>query len=169
MRQKIRILSLVLVLVLCAGVMAACGSSDQEDAGESSSVSDTETVTAGEEGTDQEEQEEADAASFTVAEVTAIAGDGTLTLTLCEPADPDSAGSNELTSYASLDLSQFQLSEETETYTVQDGTTVDEADNGTFTPASAEDIAVGDTLVIYTDADGQDAIVIYPQQAMTAA
>lgn len=167
MRQKIRILGLVLVLVLCAGMMAACGSSDQEDAGESSSVSDTETVTDGDEETDQEEM--VDAASFTVAEVTAISEDGTLTLTLYEPSDPDSAGSNALTSYASLDLSQFQPSEETETYTVQEETTVDEADNGTFTPASAEDIAVGDTLVIYTDEDGQDTIVLYPHQDMTAA
>ena len=92
-------------------------------------------MTDGDEETDQEEV--VDAASFTVAEVTAIAEDGTLTLTLCEPADPDSTGSNALTSYANLDLSHFQLSEEA---------TVDEANNGTFTPASAEDIAVGDTL-----------------------
>lgn len=101
-------------------------------------------MTDGDEETDQEEV--VDAASFTVAEVTAIAEDGTLTLPLCEPADPNSTGSKELTSYASLDLSHFQLSEETETYTVQEETTVDEANNGTFTPASAEDIAVGDTL-----------------------
>lgn len=170
MRKKFRTLALALALVMCAGLMTECGSSDDGSTSEDSSLSDTQETTDSE--TEEESQDTqtslADTAAFTVAEVSQVAEDGTLTLILYEPTDSESTDSSDLTSYADLDLSQFQRSEETQTYTPQDSITVDEADNGTLTPASLQDIAVGDTLVIYTDEEGNDAIVLYPQQSMTA-
>ena len=100
-----------------------------------------------------EETEDPDAAdedALQIAEVTAIADDGTLSMTLYTLTE----GAEEPTDYAAIDMSLYEAGTETAEYLP------DERD-GELTEATAADIAVGDMLAFYKTEDGTNAIAIY--------
>lgn len=97
-----------------------------------------------------------------VAEVTAVNTDGSLTL-LEYVAAEDLA----LEDYTAVDLTQFTPGEITSEYRIPDDSLIYLAENGEMTELTADQIAVGDMLVIYTDDSAVTNILVYPPKAET--
>ena len=165
--------ALALALALCGGLLAGCGSGDAEESEPvSSSVEESETVDDGTEPSeslaDETVQESASmedadgetASSDVVGVVSAIAEDGTVTLSLYQLA---AAGADDtITDYANVALDNYEDSGETQDYDLSAAAVLQSAADGVLTDALLEDIAVGDTLILYTTADGGTGVVIYP-------
>lgn len=98
-----------------------------------------------------------DEAADIIAEVTAVNEDGTLELSIYEILDD----TIEITDYASVDLTNYYDSYITEPYTIADDTVIAVAAEGVLTETTSEEIMAGDILLIYTDEDAVENIVIY--------
>ncbi len=106
----------------------------------------------------EDEGEETTAIEATVAEVTAIT-DGTLTLTTYTLTE---AGADyEITDAASVDFSNYEISSETEEYTIDSDAVIYVSEDGALAESDSAAIVVGDKLVIYNDSDDVITIVIY--------
>ncbi len=104
------------------------------------------------------ESEETTAIEAKVAEVTAIT-DGTLTLTTYTLTE---AGADyEITDAASVDFTNYEVSSETEKYTIDSAAVIYVSEDGTLAESDSTAIVVGDKLVIYNDSDDVITIVIY--------
>lgn len=95
-----------------------------------------------------------------VGKVTEILEDGTLVLDLYKLTD--AAADYTITDYANVKLDNYTSSGETRAVGFGEDVTIQTAQNGTLTDAQAGDIAVGDTLVIYTTESGGTAVAVYP-------
>lgn len=95
-----------------------------------------------------------------VAEVHAIAEDGTWTLYIYALSS-DAAG-YEITDYAAVELDHYTYAFDTLEYAPAETTMIQFASEGSLTDGSAADVAVGDMVVIYTDAEGNEVIAVYP-------
>ena len=103
--------------------------------------------------------------SETVAEVKALNDDGSLELAYYELSDDEA--DYEIADYASVELSNYAALDETATYVIGDTAVVYEVIDGTLTEATADDITVGDMLVIYTDTSGITNIAVYHTEQET--
>ena len=103
--------------------------------------------------------------SETIAEVKALNDDGSLELTYYELSDD--AADYEITDYASVELSNYTALDETVTCEIGNTTVVYEVTDGALTESTADDITVGDMLVIYTDTSGITNIAVYHTEQET--
>lgn len=103
--------------------------------------------------------------TYTVAEVTAVNEDGSLTL-LNYVSIEDSL-EYIIDDYAAVDFTQFASDEITSEYVIPDGSMVYLAENGELTEYTADHIIAGDMLVIYTDDSDVTNIVVYPAETET--
>ncbi len=97
--------------------------------------------------------------SDVIAEVTAIE-DSTLTLTLYGAISEDTT----ISDYANVDMTLYEATETTETYTFDGTEYLYIASDGALTEATSEDVAVGDVLIFYTDESDLPTITIYPAE-----
>lgn len=169
MKKHMKFVALSMALILCLGLLSACSSGD-DGAAATDEVTETEEPVETSEVTETEEPVETDAAEETdpgdgatdedtlqIAEVTAIAEDGTLSMTLYTLIE----GAEEPSDYADIDMSVFEAGTETAEYLPDETVQIYVASDGTLTEATAADIAVGDMLAFYKTEDGTDAIAIY--------
>ncbi len=103
--------------------------------------------------------ESATASSDLVVKVTDIADDGTLTLAIYELSA--SAAGYTITDYAAAELDNFVDAQRTQALSIDDSVIIEAAQDGKLTDAAFEDIAVGDMLIIYDNAEGHTAVAIY--------
>lgn len=180
MKKHIKFTALALALILCLGMLTACSSGEDDstvtDSVESEEPTETNEVTESEEPTETDDAEETDPADETedpadetedpdaadedalqIAEVTAIADDGTLSMTLYTLTE----GAEEPTDYAAIDMSLYEAGTETAEYLPDETVQIYVAADGELTEATAADIAVGDMLAFYKTEDGTNAIAIY--------
>ena len=173
MKKHMKFTALALALVLCLGMLTACSSGEEDSAGtdpvESEEPTETNEVTESEEPTETDDEEETDPVEETedpdaadedalqIAEVTAIADDGTLSMTLYTLTE----GAEEPTDYAAIDMSLYEAGTETAEYLPDETVQIYVAADGELTEATAADIAVGDMLAFYKTEDGTNAIAIY--------
>lgn len=111
------------------------------------------------EDTATETTEETQTSAFLAAEVTAVNEDGSLTLLHYISTD-DTA----IDDYGAVDFTQFAPDETTSEYEIPDDSLIYLAENGELNELNADQIAVGDMLVIYTDDSGVTNIVVYPPE-----
>lgn len=170
-RKSAALLALALSLALCGGLLAGCSSGDDTQPSQTVSAvpeeSEEPAVTqepeqsddTGDDAAEEEESGQDGAAGELVAQVTGVAEDGTLTLAVYELTQE--AAGYVITDHAAVELGNYQDSGVSQTYLPQETDTVQAASDGLLTSAAAEDIAVGDMVVIYADAAGNQIIVIY--------
>lgn len=94
----------------------------------------------------------------TVAEVTAI-GDGSFTLSVYSLTEE--GADYVITDAAAVELANYEASSETEEISVDSSWIVQIVEDGAVTEGTSDGIAVGDVIVIYTDADGIENVVVY--------
>lgn len=97
-----------------------------------------------------------------IAKVTGVA-ESTLSLTLY--ASIDSAGGEPITDAASIELSNYVETTETEEYTLAAETVVKECSNETVSDIEPSEIAEGDMLAVYTDENGVEVVMVYRDEA----
>ena len=97
-----------------------------------------------------------------MSQVTAVGEDGSLTVSQYQrKADAEDGA---ITDYAAVDLEQYEDTGVSRELTISDTAIIQVAENGTLSDALAEDIAVGDMLIVYTDDTGTQVVVIYPAE-----
>ena len=144
MKKHMKFTALALALILCLGLLSACSTGGEDSAATDPAESEEPAVTddaAGSETPDEPDpaEEPAEDDALEIAEVTAIADDGTLSMTLYTLTE----GAEQPTDYAAIDMDLYVASD------------------GTLTAATAADISVGDMLAFYKTEDGGNAIAIY--------
>ena len=144
MKKHMKFTALALALILCLGLLSACST------GKDDSTAATDPA---------EEPAEDDA--LEIAEVTAIADDGTLSMTLYTLTE----GAEQPTDYAAIDMDLYVAGTETAEYLPDESVQIYVASDGALTAATAADIAVGDMLAFYKTEDGGNAIAIYHHAA----
>ena len=122
-------------------------------------------VTAGEDGVQEIillTDGAAQSGEASVSQVTALGEDGSLTVSQYQrKADAEDGA---ITDYAAVDLEQYEDTGVSRELTISDTAIIQVAENGTLSDALAEDIAVGDMLIVYTDDTGTQVVVIYPAE-----
>ena len=106
---------------------------------------------------DPEAELPAENRTILVAELTEIAEDGSMTILPYAPVDEELS----IEDYANVDFSAFAAGEESETLTLSDGVLFQVALDGELTDADESALTLGSMLVIVTDDDGSQTIVIY--------
>lgn len=168
MKKHMKFTALALALVICLGMLSACSSGEDDAAvtdpaeSEEPVVTDDAAESAAPEDTDPADEtdpaeEPAEEDALQIAEVTAIADDGTLSMTLYTLTE----GAEEPTDYAAIDMDLYVAGTDTAEYLPDDTVQIYLASDGTLTAATAADIAVGDMLAFYKTEDGANAIAIY--------
>ena len=152
MKKHMKFTALALALILCLGLLSAC-STGKDD---STAVTDDAAESAEPEETDPAEEPAEDDA-LEIAEVTVIADDGTLSMTLYTLTE----GAEQPTDYAAIDMDLYVAGTETAEYLPDESVQIYVASDGALTAATAADIAVGDMLAFYKTEDGGNAIAIY--------
>ena len=161
--------ALALALILCLGLLSACSTGGEDSAATDPAESEEPAVT--DDAAESAEPEETDAAesetpdetdpaeddALEIAEVTAIADDGTLSMTLYTLTE----GAEQPTDYAAIDMDLYVAGTDTAEYLPDESVQIYVASDGTLTAATAADIAVGDMLAFYKTEDGGNAIAIY--------
>lgn len=160
--KHMKFTALALALILCLGLLSACSTGkDDSTAATDPAESDTPAVTddAGSETPDETDpaEEPAEDDALEIAEVTAIADDGTLSMTLYTLTE----GAEQPTDYAAIDMDLYVAGTDTAEYLPDESVQIYVASDGTLTAATAADIAVGDMLAFYKTEDGGNAIAIY--------
>lgn len=169
MKKYVKFIAIALSLALCLGMLSAC-SSGEEDSAETDPVESEEPVvtdgaeesevpeeTEKPEVTGEPTEEPAEETALQIAEVTAIADDGTLSMTLYTLTE----GAEEPSDYAAIDMSLYEAGTETAEYLPDETVQIYVAADGELSEAAAADIAVGDMLAFYKTDDGTNAIAIY--------
>lgn len=162
MKKHMKFTTLALALILCLGLLSACSTGkDDSTAATDPAASDMPAVTddAGNETPDTTDpaEEPAEDDALEIAEVTAIADDGTLSMTLYTLTE----GAEQPTDYAAIDMDLYVAGTDTAEYLPDESVQIYAASDGTLTAATAADIAVGDMLAFYKTEDGGNAIAIY--------
>ena len=162
MKKHMKFTALALALILCLGLLSACSTGkDDSTAATDPAESDTPAVTddAGSETPDETDpaEEPAEDDALEIAEVTAIADDGTLSMTLYTLTE----GAEQPTDYAAIDMDLYVAGTDTAEYLPDESGQIYVASDGTLTAATAADIAVGDMLAFCKTEDGGNAIAIY--------
>lgn len=106
---------------------------------------------------DPEAELPAENRTILVAELTEIAEDGSMTILPYAPVDEELS----IEDYANVDFSAFAAGEESEPLTLSDGVLFQVALDGELTDADESALTLGSMLVIVTDEDGTQTIVIY--------
>ena len=175
--RRLRALSLSLGLVLCFGLFAGCSSQDSSTSQDPSSevtestdpsedpseaVSDTTDTADDGTGEDTTSGTSGDTSGVTdvVGQVTAVDGSTVSIQVYSAPEGTD------IESYASVDMSQYSATEETDEVDLTDAT-IGLAQDGALDSADASQIAVGDMLLLSYDVDTGELLqaVIYPQDS----
>ena len=102
-----------------------------------------------------------------VAEVADVNDDGTLSLILFTLSED--ASDYVISDYAAVELDKYCATETTEEYTIPDDCVISLAEDSVLTETTSDEIAVGDTLIIYTDEDGITNIAVYHAEEDTTA
>lgn len=173
MKKHMKFTALALALILCLGLLSACSTGDDDSAATDPAESEEPAVT--DDAAESAEPEETDAAesetpdetdpaeepaeddALEIAEVTAIADDGTLSMTLYTLTE----GAEQPTDYAAIDMDLYVAGTDTAEYLPDESVQIYVASDGALTAATAADIAVGDMLAFYKTEDGGNAIAIY--------
>ena len=142
MKKHMKFTALALALILCLGLLSAC-STGKDDSTAATDPAESETP--------------AEDDALEIAEVTAIADDGTLSMTLYTLTE----GAEQPTDYAAIDMDLYVAGTETAEYLPDESVQIYVASDGALTAATAADIAVGDMLAFYKTEDGGNAIAIY--------
>lgn len=174
MKKHMKFTALALALILCLGLLSAC-STGKDDSTAATDPAESETPAVTDDAAESAEPEETDAAesetpdttdpaeepaeddALEIAEVTAIADDGTLSMTLYTLTE----GAEQPTDYAAIDMDLYVAGTDTAEYLPDESVQIYVASDGTLTAATAADIAVGDMLAFYKTEDGGNAIAIY--------
>ena len=151
MKKHMKFTALALALILCLGLLSACSTGGDDSAATDPAESETPAVT------DDAAEEPAEDDALEIAEVTAIADDGTLSMTLYTLTE----GAEQPTDYAAIDMDLYVAGTETAEYLPDESVQIYVASDGALTAATAADIAVGDMLAFYKTEDGGNAIAIY--------
>lgn len=164
MKKHMKFTALALALILCLGLLSACstGKDDStavtDDAAESAEPEETDAAAESETpDTTDPAEEPAEDDALEIAEVTVIADDGTLSMTLYTLTE----GAEQPTDYAAIDMDLYVAGTETAEYLPDESVQIYVASDGALTAATAADIAVGDMLAFYKTEDGGNAIAIY--------
>lgn len=167
--RRLRALTMALGLVFCFGLFAGCSSQDSEDSpapsqdvseSPSPSPAPSDEPSEATDGTDGSTNDNTSGVTDVVGRVTAV--DGT-TATIQVYSAPENA---DIESYASVDMSQYSATEETDEVDLTDAM-IGLARDGALDSADASQIAVGDMLLLSYDADTGELLqaVIYPQSS----
>lgn len=197
--KKVKVIAGVTALVLALGILTACGQKQEEQMEDETQqqeelenaaqdvtaedelvenpaeednedIVDEEQTPEEEPMTDEEEQEHADEEAaekvISVAELTKIEDDGSLTVTLYgAQEDPASL----ITDYTDVDFTMFEGTEERETLELHEDMLFYLACDGALEQTDRTALAEGCMLLLITEADGTEVIVIYEPVADSAA
>ena len=150
MKKHMKFTALALALILCLGLLSACSTGGDDSAATDAAESETPDET-------DPAEEPAEDDALEIAEVTAIADDGTLSMTLYTLTE----GAEQPTDYAAIDMDLYVAGTDTAEYLPDESVQIYVASDGALTAATAADIAVGDMLAFYKTEDGGNAIAIY--------
>ena len=180
MKKKYAILAGVSAFALCFGLLTGCGKKNEEPQEEPEIIQEEtqaeheivddaiveETVQDGEEMPAQDgerESEDADAVpaeqTVLVAELTELAEDGSMHVVPFELADETADAAIE--DYANVDFSGYVAQEQVQELTLAEDAVFFLADNGELVEADAETLAVGCMLIVVTENNGVQFVVIY--------
>ena len=180
MQKKYAILAGVSAFALCFGLLTGCGKKNEEPQEEPEIIQEEtqaeheivddaiveETVQDGEEMPAQDgeqESEDADAVpaeqTVLVAELTELAEDGSMHVVPFELADETADAAIE--DYANVDFSGYVAQEQVQELTLAEDAVFFLADNGELVEADAETLAVGCMLIVVTENNGVQFVVIY--------
>ena len=180
MKKKYAILAGVSAFALCFGLLTGCGKKNEEPQEEPEIIQEEtqaeheivddaiveETVQDGEEmpaQDDEQESEDADAVpaeqTVLVAELTELAEDGSMHVVPFELADETADAAIE--DYANVDFSGYVAQEQVQELTLAEDAVFFLADNGELVEADAERLAVGCMLIVVTENNGVQFVVIY--------
>ena len=165
MKKHMKFTALALALILCLGLLSACSTGKDDSAAtdpreRGACVTDDAAGSETPDTTDPAEEPAEDDA-LEIAEVTAIADDGTLSMTLYTLTE----GAEQPTDYAAIDMDLYVAGTDTAEYLPDESVQIYVASDGALTAATAADIAVGDMLAFYKTEDGGNAIAIYHHAA----
>lgn len=119
---------------------------------------DTVIVTTGESGEQEFIIHPAQSSTeYKVGRVSSIEGEGSFMLAMYKANDENAT----IEDYANVDFSQYTARGNSTMYNVKEGTVISVAESGSLQEATAADIVEGDMLVIYTDAEGVNQVVVY--------
>lgn len=186
MNKKYAIIAGASALVLTLGLMTGC-SQKKEEVVEEEPIVEEETLveTAPEveiedeivieepvEGENEEVVEDPEAElpaeqTILVAELTEIAEDGSMTILPYELADETADAAIE--DFANVDFSAYLAGEEGEALVLAEDAVFQLAQDGELVEADASSLTVGSMLIVITDAEGNQSIVIYNPVADEAA
>ena len=181
MKKKYAILAGVSAFALCFGLLTGCGKKNEEPQEEPEIIQEEtqaeheivddaiveENVQDGEEMPAQDgeqESEDADAAvpaeqTVLVAELTELAEDGSMHVVPFELADETADAAIE--DYANVDFSGYVAQEQVQELALAEDAVFFLADNGELVEADAETLAVGCMLIVVTENNGVQFVVIY--------
>ena len=191
--KKYRIIAGASAAVLTLSLMTACGSKQEEPVQEEQPVVQEEIQTEApavqpevevqeqkpaetEQEAPTEEAEDSDVESelaapaqqtIEIAQLTEIAEDGAMTILPYAPADGGEILAME--DYANVDFGAYVAAEETEALELADQVMFQLAQDGELSEVDESALTVGSMLVILTDADGVQTIVIHNPVAEEAA
>jgi len=191
--KKYRIIAGASAAVLTLSLMTACGSKQEEPVQEEQPVvqeeiqteapavqpeveiqeqepAETEQEAPTEEAEDSNVESELAAPAqqtIEIAQLTEIAEDGAMTILPYAPADGGEILAME--DYANVDFGAYVAAEETEALELADQVMFQLAQDGELSEADESALTVGSMLVIITDADGVQTIVIHNPVAEEAA
>jgi len=191
--KKYRIIAGASAAVLTLSLMTACGSKQEEPVQEEQPVvqeeiqteapavqpeveiqeqepAETEQEAPTEEAEDSNVESELAAPAqqtIEIAQLTEIAEDGAMTILPYAPAD--GGGILAMEDYANVDFGAYVAAEETEALELADQVMFQLAQDGELSEADESALTVGSMLVIITDADGVQTIVIHNPVAEEAA
>lgn len=153
MKKRFGLLSVLLMMILCLGLLSGCSENTTEDDGETtsnSSSTDSDT-TYGDSG-------ESDAETSDIVGAVTYVGDTYLTIDLYE-------ADTEITDYTELDSVTLSDTGDSETVSLDSDAVFQYVSAESLYSTTIDDIAVGDIVAITTDEDGLQEVIILDYDA----
>lgn len=110
---------------------------------------------------ESEKEDAVESADDVVAEITGIAEDGTLELTIYELSEDAVTAEYSIEDYASVDFSNYVATEVLQEFVVESTVVINVASEGALTEADSSAFTVGDMLLFYLGEEGVETITIY--------
>ena len=144
--KTMKLLAAVLAIVACVGILASCGQTNNNETTKNPS----EGTTAPTEGTTAPQEN--------VVSVVQSVSETFVNLLLHTPAEA-------VTDYAALDIATLTATEETDYAYLNSDAVYFKVVNATAEEGAWEDISVGCTVAVITNADGEQEVYIYAEEA----
>ncbi len=153
MKKRFGLLSVLLMMILCLGLLSGCSENTTEDDGETTSNS-----SSTDSDTTYSDSGESDAETSDAVGAVTYVGDTYLTIDLYE-------ADTEITDYTELDSVTLSDTGDSETVSLDSDAVFQYVSAESLYSTTIDDIAVGDIVAITTDEDGLQEVIILDYDA----